>query len=72
MLLQSSLGLEFDIDRHEILLRKPRLPPFLNEVTIRNLRLSKSVADLTLHRHGNDVSIRVLRNEGRIRFAAVY
>jgi len=72
MLLQSSLGLEFDIDRNEILLRRPRLPAFLDEVTIRNLRLGLSIADLMLHRHGDDVSIRVLRNEGRIRFAAVY
>ena len=72
MLLQSSLGLEFDFDRNEILLRRPRLPAFLDEVTIRNLRLGPSVADLTLHRHGDDVSIRVLRNEGRIKFAAVY
>ena len=72
MLLQSSLGLEFDIDRNEILLRRPRLPAFLDEVTIRNLRLGPSIADLMLHRHGDDVSIRVLRNEGRIRFAAVY
>ena len=34
LLLQSSLGLEFDPDRNEILLRKPRLPPFLEEVTL--------------------------------------
>ena len=72
MLLQSSLGLEFDSDRNEILLRNPRLPMFLDEVTLRNLRLGRSVVDLTLRRHGNDVSLQVLRNEGHIRVAAVY
>ena len=72
MLLQSSLGLEFDQDRNEILLRKPRLPAFLEEVTLRNLRLGQSAVDLMLRRHGNDVSIQVLRNEGQIRIAAVY
>ena len=72
MLLQSSLGLEFDQDRNEILLREPRLPAFLEEVTLRNLRLGKSAVDLMLRRHGNDVSIQVLRNEGQIRIAAVY
>ena len=72
MLLQSSLGLEFDQDRNEILLREPRLPAFLEEVTLRNLRLGQSVVDLMLRRHGNDVSIQVLRNEGQIRIAAVY
>jgi hypothetical protein len=72
MLLQSSLGLEFDQDRHEILLRQPRLPAFLEEVTLRNLHLGRSTVDLMLRRHGHDVSIQVLRNEGQIRIAAVY
>jgi glycogen debranching enzyme len=73
LLLQSSLGLEFDADRNEILLRKPRLPAFLAEVTLRNLRLGQSTVDLMLRRHGSDdVSIQVLRNEGQIRVVAVY
>lgn len=72
MLLQSSLGLEFHPDRNEILLRKPQLPPFLHQVTLRNLRLGQSVLDLMLHRHGDDVSLQVLRNEGQIKISAVY
>jgi glycogen debranching enzyme len=72
MLLQSSLGLEFDPDRNEILLREPRLPAFLEEVTLCNLRLGKSAVDLMLRRHDSHVSVQVLRNEGQIRIAAVY
>jgi len=72
LLLQSSLGLEFNPDRDEILLRKPRLPPFLEEVTLRNLRLGQSAVDLMLRRHGTGVSLQVLRNEGQITVAAVY
>jgi glycogen debranching enzyme len=72
MLLQSSLGLEFDPGRNEILLRKPRLPAFLEEVTLRHLNLGQSTVDLMLRRHGSDVSIQVLRNEGQIRISAVY
>jgi glycogen debranching enzyme len=72
LLLQSSLGLEFDPDRNEILLRKPRLPPFLEEVTLRSLRLGPSMVDLMLRRHGDHVSLQVLRNEGQIRVAALY
>jgi glycogen debranching enzyme len=72
MLLHSSLGLEFDQERDEILLRKPRLPAFLEEVKLSNLRLGQSTVDLMLRRHGNDVSIQVLRNDGQIRIAAVY
>jgi glycogen debranching enzyme len=72
LLLQSSLGLEFDPDHNEILLRNPRLPTFLDEVTLRNLRLGQSTVDLMLRRHDDDVSLQVLRNEGQIRVAAVY
>jgi glycogen debranching enzyme len=72
LLLQSSLGLEFNPDRNEILLRKPRLPSFLEEVTLSNLRLGQSVVDLMLCRHGTEVSLQVLRNEGQIMVAAVY
>ena len=72
LLLQSSLGLEFDPDRNEILLRKPRLPSFLEEVTLRNLRLGQSTVDLMVRRHGTDVSLQTLRNEGHIKVAAVY
>ncbi len=72
LLLQSSLGLEFDPDRNEILLRKPRLPPFLEEVTLRSLRLGPSTVDLLLRRHDDHVSLQVLRNEGQIRVAALY
>src|SRR5579872_4007913 len=66
LLLQASLGLELNPDRHEILLHKPRLPSFLDEVILRNLRLSQSAVDLMVRRHGNDVSLQVLRNEGQI------
>jgi glycogen debranching enzyme len=72
LLLQSSLGLEFDLDRNEILLRKPQLPSFLQEVTLRNLRLGASSVDLMLRRQGEQVSLQVLRNEGQIRVAALY
>src|SRR5688500_6433784 len=60
LLLQASLGLEFDPDRNEILLRNPRLPPFLEEVTLRKLRLGQSTVDLVLRRYDNDVSLQVL------------
>ena len=72
LLLQASLGLEFNPDRNEILLHKPQLPSFLDEVTLRNLRLGQSTVDLRLRRHGTDVSLEVVHNEGEIRVAAVY
>lgn len=72
LLLQSALGLEFDPERNEILLQNPRLPQFLEEVTLRNLRLGQSAVDLMVRRHGTEVSLQVLRNEGQIRVAIVH
>jgi glycogen debranching enzyme len=71
-LIQASLGLEFDPDASEIRLRNPRLPAFLDEVFIRNLRLGKSSIDLALRRHNGDVALHVLRKEGSIRVSTVY
>jgi len=72
LLLQSCLGLEFDPDRKEIRLRNPRLPSFLEEVTLSNLRLGQSTVDLQLRRHEHGVSLQALRNEGHITLATVY
>jgi glycogen debranching enzyme len=72
LMLQSSLGLQFDQDRREILLHNPRLPPFLDQISLRNLRLGQSAVDLILRRHDDDLSLQVVRNEGQIRVAAVY
>jgi glycogen debranching enzyme len=71
-LIQAALGLEFDTDASEIRLRNPRLPAFLDEVIVRNLRLGASSVDLALRRHDDDVAVQVLRKEGSIRVSAVY
>ena len=63
-LLEASLGLEFDPATHEIRLRNPRLPPFLDEVTLRNLQLGGSSVDLRVRRHGDDVSLDMPRISG--------
>ena len=71
-LVQASLGLEFDSSKCEIRLRNPRLPAFLDEVMIRNLRLAGSSVDLELHRYDGEVSMRVSRSQGEVHVAAVY
>jgi glycogen debranching enzyme len=70
-LLEAALGLEFDAGRGEIRLRNPRLPVFLNEVVLRDLRLGPSSVDLRVSRHGDDVSLEVLRTRGRIQVSIV-
>ena len=70
-LLEAALGLEFDAARGEIRLRNPRLPAFLNEVVLRDLRLGPSSVDLRVSRHGDEVSLEVLRTRGQIQVSIV-
>ena len=70
-LLEASLGLEFDAERSEIRLRNPHLPAFLNEVVLRELRLGSSTVDLRIRRHGDEVSMEVLRRRGQIQVSLV-
>jgi glycogen debranching enzyme len=70
-MLEAALGLEFDAARGEIRLRDPRLPDFLNEVVLRDLKLGASSVDLRLRRHGEEVSLEVLRTRGQIQVSIV-
>jgi glycogen debranching enzyme len=71
-LLEASLGLEFDPFKGEIRLRNPRLPKFLDEVTLRDLRLASSSVDLRVRRHGDTVSLDTPRISGDIRVSVVF
>ena len=72
-LLEASLGLEFDPFHGEIRLCNPRLPPFLDEVMVRNLQLGSSRVDLRVRRHsGSTVSLDAPRINGGIRISVVY
>ena len=71
-LLQASLGLHFDPFANEIRLSNPRLPVFLDEVTLRNLQLGSSRVDLRVRRNNDTVSLDTPRTEGDIRVSVVY
>jgi glycogen debranching enzyme len=71
-LLEASLGLEFDPFSGEIRLRNPRLPAFLDEVMLRDLRLSSASVDLRVRRHGDTVSLDTPRISGDIRVSIVF
>ena len=70
-LLEASLGLEFDPQNNEIRLRNPRLPEFLEEVTLRNLQLGQSHIDLKVRRRGSNVSVDIERRRGRVQVSVV-
>ena len=71
-LIQASLGLEFAPRTSEIRLSNPYLPPFLDEIILRNLQLGESRADLKVRRHGNEVSVELLRTRGKIQVSVVF
>jgi glycogen debranching enzyme len=72
LLLQAILGLTFDPARREICLHNPYLPPFLDHVLLRNVRLCDASVDLMVHRDGDAVSVEVVRTEGTIRVLVIY
>jgi glycogen debranching enzyme len=66
-LLQSCLGLQIEAPRGLLSFSQPVLPPFLEQIEIKNLRIGDATVDLSLERHAQDVSINVLRRDGRVR-----
>ncbi|MBN9540557.1 MAG: amylo-alpha-1,6-glucosidase [Alphaproteobacteria bacterium] len=70
-LIQALLGLELEPRRSEIRLRQPRIPSFLDEVTLQNLQLGAASVDLRVRRHGDEVSLEVLKSEGRVQVSIV-
>ena len=71
-LIAASLGLEFEPAAREIRLRNPRLPAFLDEVVISDLRLGETTVDLSVRRHGEEVSLQLIRSRGEVRVSALY
>ncbi len=71
-LLEASLGLEFDPFNGEIRLRNPQLPPFVDEVILRNLQLASASVDLRIRRHRDTISLDTPRITGNIRVAVVF
>jgi glycogen debranching enzyme len=70
-LIEATLGLAFDPRRREICLLDPRLPSFLDEVTLRNLQLGGSSVDVKVRRHQDDVSFEILQTDGKVQVSIV-
>jgi glycogen debranching enzyme len=66
LLLQSCLGLRIEAPQARLSFSQPVLPPFLEHIEIKNLRIGDASVDLSLERHAKDVGINILRREGRV------
>lgn len=68
-MLQSCLGLGFDLNRSHVTFEGPVLPDFLGEVTLRNLALDGATVDVALRRSGLQVVVDVLDRRASVRVA---
>jgi glycogen debranching enzyme len=67
LLLEACLGLSVSASERRLTFSKPILPRFLQQVTIRGLKVADARADLLLTRHNEgDVGVNVLRREGAL------
>jgi glycogen debranching enzyme len=67
LLLKACLGLSVSASERRLTFAKPILPRFLQQVTIRGLKVADGRADLLLTRHDEgDVGVNVLRREGAL------
>ncbi len=64
--LGACLGLSFDAAESAVVFDRPRLPPFLSEVKLLNLRLGHSSISVMLRRMGSEVAMNVLERNGAI------
>src|SRR5258706_15843044 len=67
MMLQASLGLVIDGLRELIEFRNPALPEWLEELSVRGLRVGRGSVDLDIHRHPHDVEINVVDRTANVR-----
>jgi glycogen debranching enzyme len=65
-LIQASLGLTLCEATKEVSFYRPRLPKFIDELHLRNLRLACGSVDVHLKRHGNQIALTQTRREGDV------
>jgi glycogen debranching enzyme len=67
LLLQAMLGLSARAHENLLTVNSPVLPPWLNTVELRNLRVGDSVLTLVFRREGETTSFSLLQKEGSVR-----
>ncbi|MGN6584304.1 MAG: amylo-alpha-1,6-glucosidase [Rhizobiaceae bacterium] len=65
-LIQSCIGLGFDAELPGVIFDKPTLPDFLDEIMLKRLSIGSDSVDVCLRRSGQDVTMQVLKREGRL------
>jgi glycogen debranching enzyme len=71
LLLQACLGLSVRAHPPQVSFSYPLLPPYLQEVCIKNLRVGEASVDLFIRNHAQDVSINIARRQGKVEIQTV-
>jgi hypothetical protein len=64
-------GLGINAAERLVRFTRARLPPYLEQVSIRGLRVGPVTVDLRLRRHEHDVGISVLHRTGAVEIVAI-
>jgi glycogen debranching enzyme len=70
-MIQSCIGLGFDSEAHQIILREPMLPSSVNDLALRHVRVRGGSADITLRRSGRRVVVDVVARHGPVRVVTI-
>lgn len=70
-LVQAILGMEFAPERPQVTFRHPLLPPGVDHLIIRNLRVMGGALDVEVRQHLRDVGVNVTRKEGDVEVAVL-
>jgi hypothetical protein len=70
-MLQACLGLEVHAEGSEVVLRTPRLPPFIEWIRISRLGAPGPGVDLLLQRYERNVGFEVVRKDAGVRVTVV-
>jgi glycogen debranching enzyme len=70
-LIQSCLGLGFDVAERRICFREPVLPHFLDEIILRGLSIQGGLADVALRRSNRHIVVDVLEKKGSVGVLAI-
>lgn len=68
MLLAAALGIKVKATTRELFLFQPRLPSYIDALTIRNLRVGQDASvDLEIVNHGTDAGVNILSRQGAVK-----
>lgn len=64
-LLQACLGIDIDCAGSRLLMRRPRLPHFLDWLSIKRLHVGEAHVDLMVRRHDSSVAVNLVARQGQ-------